>query len=82
LLAFIYIVFKIAQKALKHLGTWPKSKNEKEKERIERLKDHYYYYCEMNPEGFKKLKLESLEKMAKEKVKKEAESLKINYRSS
>ena len=78
LLAFFYIIFKIVQRALKFMGKWPKSKREKEKERVDRLKDHYYYYCDKNPEGFKKLISETLEKEAREKVKKETESLKKN----
>jgi len=45
--------------------------------RTRSITPHIYYYCKMNPEGFEKLKLDSLEKMAKERVKKEAESLKI-----
>ncbi len=82
LLAFFYVLYKAVQRALSFTGMWPKSKRENEKERKERLKEHYYYYCEMNPEGFKKLKLETLEKMAKERVRKEAESLKISKHSS
>lgn len=82
LLAFFYIIFKIVQKALKFLGKWPKSEREKEKERVDRLKDHYYYYCDKNPEGFKKLISETLEKEAREKVKEEAESFKKNNRLS
>ena len=78
LTAFFYIVFKSIQKALKLLNFWPKSKREKEREREESLKEHYYHYCKMNPEGFEKLKLECLEKMAKDKVKKEFELLNLN----
>ncbi len=76
-LAFLYILYKAIQKALQLVSMWPKSKREKEKEREQVLKDHYYYFCKTNPEGFEKLKLDTLEKMAKERVKKEAESLKI-----
>lgn len=82
LLAFLYILFKIVQKAIMLAGMWPKSKREKDREREERLKDIYYHYCKMNPEGFEKLKLETLEKIAKERVKNEAESLRMKNQSS
>jgi hypothetical protein len=76
LLAFFYILYKAVQKALKFAGMWPKSKREKEKEREENLKDHYYYHCQMNPKGFERLKLENFEKMGRDEIRKEVESLK------
>jgi len=42
LLAFLYILYKAVQKALRFAGMWPKSKRGEEKEREERLKEHYY----------------------------------------
>ena len=59
-------------------GKLPKSKRDKEIEDEERLKNHYYYHCQMNPEGFKRLMLENLDKMAKDRITKEAEALKIS----
>ena len=82
LFAFIYILFIAVQKSLYFAGMWPKSKKEKEQEKEERLKEHYYYYCKLNPDGFAKLKLETLEKMAKERTLKEAEALKRISHSS
>jgi hypothetical protein len=56
------------------------TKRRKEEELEERLKDHYYYHCQMNPEGFKRLMLENLEKMEKDSIANEAESLKTGKR--
>jgi hypothetical protein len=61
-------------------GKLPKSKRDKEIEEEEQLKNHYYYHCQMNPEGFKRLMLENLDKMAKDRITKEAEALKISQR--
>lgn len=75
-LAFMYVLYKSVQKIIKLAGMWPKSKKEKEKEEENRLKEHYYYYCKRNPEGFQKLKLQTLEITAKERVALEAQKLK------
>lgn len=74
---FLYSVSKGIETWLDMWGKLQKSKREKEKEEEERLKNHYYYHCQMNPEGFKRLMLENLEKMAKDRTMKEAEALKI-----
>jgi hypothetical protein len=80
IVALIYSFYKAVQTGLELRGKWPKSKRKKDKELEERLKDHYYYHCQMNPEGFKKLMRENLEKMGKDEIAKEAESLKIGKR--
>jgi hypothetical protein len=76
LLAFIYFIIKTSMEAFRLLGVLPKSKKEKEKEEQNILKNYYYYYCKMNPQGFEKLKLEALEKMAKDEIAKQAAELK------
>jgi len=78
LLALIYSFYKALQTGLELRGKWPESRRKKDKELEERLKDHYYYHCQMNPEGFKRLMRENLENMEKDKIAKEAESLKTN----
>jgi hypothetical protein len=70
----LYSAYKGIQTWLELRGKLPKSKREKEEE--ERLKNHYYYHCQMNPEGFNRLKQENFEKMARDQITKEAESLK------
>ena len=74
---FLYSVSKGIETWLDTWGKLQKSKREIEKEEEERLKNYYYYHCQMNPEGFKRLMLENLEKMAKDRTLKEAEVLKI-----
>ena len=80
LVALIYSLYKAFQKGLELTSRWPKSKRKKEQELEERLKNHYYYHCQMNPDGFRKLMLENLEKLAKDEIAKDAESLKTNKR--
>lgn len=75
LVALIYSFYKAIQTGLELRGKWPKSKRKIEKELEERLKDHYYYHCQMNPEGFKRLMRENLERMGKDEIAKEAKSL-------
>lgn len=78
LLALIYSLYLAVKKSLELMGKWPKSKKAKEKEQEERLKDHYYYHCKMNPEGFRRLMVENLEKMSTSDIAKEADMLKNN----
>lgn len=75
--AMIYSITKAIQKGLELTGRLPKSKRKKKKEAKEQLMKHYYYHCQMNPEGFKRLMLENLEKMEMDNIQKEAEALGI-----
>jgi len=75
LIALIYSLYKAIKKGLELTNKWPKSKRIKEQENKERLKEHYYYHCELNPEGFNKLKIENLEKMGENEIRKEFETL-------
>lgn len=67
--------YQAIKKGLELLGKWPKSKREKKNQEEEALKRHYYYHCQLNPDGFQKLKNENLERMGKERVAREADSL-------
>ncbi len=51
---------------------WKEEPTDSEKTR---LKDHYYYHCQMNPEGFDRLKSENFEREQKQKTQKEYEQL-------
>lgn len=73
LIVFLFVLGKAIQKIFQFANIWPISKKEKELE--QGLKDHYYYHCQMNPEGFKRLMLENLEEMRKKEIKMEAKSL-------
>lgn len=76
LIAFLFVLYKAIQKILQFANMWPISKREKEKSKEQGLKDHYYYHCQMNPEGFKRLKLENFARMGKDEIAKEAAALK------
>ncbi|KXK13885.1 MAG: hypothetical protein UZ14_CFX002001445 [Chloroflexi bacterium OLB14] len=76
LIAFLYVLFKAIQKILQFTNILPISKKEKEKIKEQTLKDHYYYHCQMNPEGFNRLKMENFERMRKEEIAQEATSFK------
>ncbi|MFZ3079881.1 MAG: hypothetical protein WA109_09345 [Bellilinea sp.] len=78
IIALLYSLYMAIRKGLELIGKWPKSKREKEQEIENRLKNHYYYHCQMNPEGFNRLKLENLTNLTKARIEKEAESLKNN----
>ena len=77
---FLYSVSIGIETWLELSGKLPKSRGEKEKAEEERLKNYYYHHCQMNPESFKRLMLENLDKMAKDRITKEAGSLKISKR--
>jgi hypothetical protein len=76
IIALIYSLCMAIKTGLELRGKLPKSKRQKAKEEEERLKDHFYYHCQKNPEGFRKLVLENLEQMSKDQIAKEATALK------
>ena len=78
LIALIYSLYKAVRKGFELTGKWPKSKRTKEREREEELKNHYYYHCKMNPEGFRKLMLENMDKISENEIAEEAKLLKRN----
>jgi hypothetical protein len=71
-----YSVWKVLVEALKQTGKWKKSSRELEKDREELEMWHHHYHCKKNPEAFLRLKVENLEREERERVRKEAESLK------
>lgn len=75
IIALMYSLYMAVRKGLELAGKWPKSTRKKEQELEERLKDHYYYHCQMNPEGFNRLMLENLTNQAKARIEKEAKLL-------
>jgi hypothetical protein len=82
LVAMIYSLYMAIKTGLGLRGKLPKSKKQKAKEKEERLKDHYYYHCQKNPEGFKKLMLENLEQMSRSEIAKEAAALRKHQQKS
>ena len=76
-LAMAFSIFIAVRKGLEMFGRWPKSKRDRDKEKEEQLKNHYYYHCQLNPEGFAKLRNENFEKMAMDEITREVKSLKM-----
>jgi hypothetical protein len=62
--------------ALQLLGWWPKTDADRAKEDKELRMRHHHYHCEMNPEGFERLKRENFERDAQAEIKREAAALK------
>lgn len=75
LVVLVYSLYKAAEKSLRLLGKWPKSRTELQKEAEETRMRHHHYHCERNPEGFERLKVENFEKWAREGIQKEAQVL-------
>ena len=72
----IYGLWKISQEALRLSGYKKPSLAEKEKSEKERKKDHYYYHCEQNPEGFERLKGENFDEDSQKQILAEQERIK------
>jgi uncharacterized membrane protein len=75
LLYSLWQAFRTARKLFWHVE---QSKSEKEKAEKELKMSHYFYHCERNPEGFARLKVENFEREEKERIRKEAETLRNN----
>ncbi len=80
LIALVYSLYKAVKKGLELIGKWPKSKNEQKKDLENQMKDHYYYHCEMNPEGFRKLKQENFKILTKAEIINEMDTLNSDLR--
>jgi hypothetical protein len=65
-----------AYKVAKAAGWIKESKTQKEKADKQSKKDHYYYHCERNQEGFERLKSENFRREMEERTRKQAEELK------
>lgn len=53
-------------------GYWRTSPLESAKQEKEQKMAHYYYHCELNPDGFLRLKADNFERQARERLQKEA----------
>lgn len=69
-------------KYLKVIGKIPPSKAEREKQDIQLRKEHYFYHCERNTDGFNRLMVENLSKEAVLHVQKEEADLLAKQRDS
>lgn len=75
-MVLIYSLWQVLVQILKLTGRWKKPKREEEREREESEKNHHHYHCKKNPQGFLRLKIENFEKETRERVHKEAQTLK------
>lgn len=64
-------VYKIG----KALGWLNPTEREKQKAENDLKMKHYFYHCELNPNGFNRLKIENFEREAIEQTRSEAEAL-------
>jgi len=60
----LYSIYKLVRKAMGLTGHWPQSQRARDKAAKESRAKHYFYHCEMNPEGFERLKFENFDRMA------------------
>ena len=75
-LVLLYGLSQIYIQALKLLGLWPKSESDEATADEERSMRHHHYHCERNPDGFRRLVAENLERESREQTRREAEGLK------
>jgi hypothetical protein len=71
----VYALFKALKQALKLLDIWKPSSAELEAQEKTQRMQHYYDECEKNPEGFERLKIENLDREARERTREEARAL-------
>jgi hypothetical protein len=71
----IYSLFKALQQALKLVGISRPTHHEQESQKNRSRMEEYYVECERNAEGFERLRLENLERAAREQIKNEAREL-------
>lgn len=73
-LAFLYSLYKLYEKARSFKGFKTKKQLENDK-KMNKMK-HYYYHCELNPEGFLKLKKDNFEKESQDRIIKKSVEIK------
>jgi len=77
-LGFIGLGFVLWKAFMLSLRIWGRAKpspKELEKAEKQRKMDHYFYHCEQNPTGFRRLKNENFENDSRERVRKEADEI-------
>lgn len=70
-----YSLWKAWRAGMKIWGHSKPTPREEEKAEKQRKMDHYFYHCELNPDGFSRLKIENFEKDSRERIRKEAEQI-------
>lgn len=77
-LCALYSICTGIVKALELLGYKEKSARKKEEGAKEAKMQHYYHHCELNPEGFNRIKLENFRRTAREETINEKRKLEQN----
>jgi len=72
----VYSLWRAVVKGLKLTGRWKKSARELQREEDEREMQQHHYHCKLNPEGFRRLLAENLEREEREQIRREADALK------
>lgn len=70
LLAYAILFFgicKYGRKLLQSIGILKMSEKERAASKKQRTESHYVYHCEMNPEGFERIKIENIKRLNKER---------------
>ena len=71
----LYSLWKAVQKWRALTGRKRKSQREAEEEKKDARMRHHHYYCERNPEGFNRLKVEVIDQELRADVLKEVDGL-------
>ena len=75
-LVLLYSFSRVYVQGLKLWGLWPKTASEVAAADEEGRVRHHHYHCERNPDGFRRLVAENLERESREQIRREAASLK------
>jgi hypothetical protein len=80
-LVLLYSLSQVYIQGLKLYGLWPKTPSEIEAADEERRIRHHHYHCERNPDGFRRLVVENIERETREQTHREAARIKLSGRS-
>lgn len=75
IVVLLYSLWKAFVQLMKLLGKWPASRREQEESDRKRRMEHYFWHCERNPDGFRRLKVGNLDREDRERTAREAEEL-------
>jgi hypothetical protein len=74
-LVLVYALYKAAVQALRLTGKLKTSPREQKKAAEDLRMRHHHYHCERNPDAFRRLMIENFDAEARDRVRKEMESL-------
>lgn len=77
LIALAYSWYVALQKGLALWGRKKKSERQIAEEEEQRAREHHHYHCQLNPEGFARLKFENFERERREKDRAKIEDMRV-----